>query len=61
MSMIESELVYIYPTLAEYRRVVDGWRESTLNALEHYDVGVVRKSSEAFMKIAVAGPAVLQP
>ena len=54
MSMIESELVYIYPTLAEYRRVVDAWRESTLNALEHYDVTVVRKSSEPFMKIAIA-------
>ena len=53
MSMIGSKLVYLHPTLAEYRGVVDRWRDQTLIALDRFGIGPIRESSDPFLKIAV--------
>lgn len=54
MSMIGSKLVYLHPTLAEYRFVIDRWRDQTLTALDRFGIGPIRESSDAFLKIALA-------
>ena len=54
MSMIEAELVYLHATLVEYRQVVDGWASDTLAVLDHYGIGQIKKSSDPFIKIALA-------
>ena len=54
MSMIGSKLVYLHPTLAEYRGLVDRWRDQTLIALDRFGIGPIRESSDPFLKIAVA-------
>ena len=54
MSMIGSKLVYLHPTLAEYRGVVDRWRDQTLIALDRFGIGPIRESSDPFLKIAIA-------
>ena len=54
MSMIGSELVYLHPTLVEYRSVVDRWREETLIVLDRFGIGPLRESSDPFLRIAIA-------
>ena len=54
MSMIGSELVYLHPTLVEYRSVVDRWREETLTVLDRFGISPLRESSDPFLKIAIA-------
>ena len=54
MSMIGAELVYLHATLVEYRRVVDGWASETLAVLDRFGISPIRKSSDPFLKIALA-------
>lgn len=54
MSMIGSKLVYLHPTLDEYRFLIDRWRDQTLTALDRFGIGPIRESSDPFLKIAVA-------
>ena len=54
MSMIGAELVYLHATLVEYRQVIDGWASETLAVLDRFGIGQINKSSDPFLKIALA-------
>ena len=54
LSMIGAELVYVHATLVEYRQVVDGWATETLAVFDRFGIGPIKRSSDAFLKIALA-------
>ena len=54
LSMIGAELVYVHATLVEYRQVVDRWASETLAVFDRFGIGPIKKSSNAFLKIALA-------